>query len=274
MKIKRGKFATLGIYSNFIRCDKALPPCGIRPIEKDKAEVVGFPNTMVDPIDEAALLLKDRFQVIADNPCGYHIWTFHFPQKGDEADLLYWHSLKAKPYLDAQALLISACQKKCQAEKKKQNNLVTRVFIFPKPQSILDLTLNAFMTIYEQLQIGIECYYTCMTWFADDSFLENDVMLISPSDAGAVDLIRVLSSDREIPYGAKFCTCSEHSWSKLPEYHKKYLENVFIPKEHIPKLKPKVREKLISLHFRFEKGFGDWEDKQKREWDKRKLGGV
>ncbi len=271
----RTRFDKAGVYFEFLDCPFNVKKkrCKAPQGEATGRLPFGFPHTKIDPIDEAAMMLLDNYDSIKAKPNEFKIWAFHFPHKGSEADLLYWHSLRAKPYLDIQAMLIHSWRKGLTGALTDARALVTRVFVFHSCDHILELRLNAFMTLFEQQKIGIECFYTSAEWFekAQHKFLNDDLIMLEQGGGTKCDLIRVFSSDKEIPYGSRFSATYDKSFGALSQDTKDYIERVFIKQGSEIMLRDKVRELLIPVDFRFDVGENSWKARQKELWEERGL---
>lgn len=265
-KTLQTRFKLLRIYKNFFKVcaderddlekacqknDKKINDCILingcdilLDTNEGEAKRVGFPNTIVTPLDETTQLLYERFDDISLYTERYKIWIFHFPQKGDETRLLYWHSLKAKAYLDMQAMLIKI------AENKGLHDLISRIFVFPSDRHIKDFELSAFMTFFEQVNMGVNCYLTTKNNLKD---INNDLFLICKNTL-KIDMVCVDKKDHENPYGNKFNVITGVNFRDLKQIHNNevvFLNNLFEEKNNKIELKEDIFATLKKVDFSF-----------------------
>jgi hypothetical protein len=117
---------------------------------------LGFPFKFLEQLDEAILALAHYLIRLKDEGGTLKVFALNRLSKGEDKNLSYWQSEKARLYIELQNLILLLNDVRDDASQPKRHSEVLRVMTFRNIDDIAFLTQPAINVISEQLAIGIQ----------------------------------------------------------------------------------------------------------------------
>lgn len=135
-------------------------------------EIYGFPFRFVSQLDEATLVLAHYLNRFREYGGTLRVYGLNKLSKGEDKNLSYWQSAKAKLYLELQNLILLFNGAQDKKSGVTWNSQVTRIFTFRDLSDLAFLNQSAISVLSEQLASKIQIGFLFMESFRKEPLIE------------------------------------------------------------------------------------------------------